>query len=109
MLRVQIPLELIVNEHICPGGAVGVLAALSRRRSRVQVPSGALDRVVISLREMKPSRGARRRLVWHGTQTWYRDEAQTFVGVGSNPSRATEWIVGGESFRRRNAVRSRRK
>src|SRR5438876_4968960 len=68
MLRVQIPLERVLDTR--PGGAVGVLAALSRRRSRVQIPSRALSR--------------------HGTQTWNRDEAQTFVGVGSNPSRATE-------------------
>ena len=50
----------------------GVLACLSRRRSRVQIPSGTLA-----------ARYA----------NWLSGEAQTFVSAGSNPACATSRVV----------------
>ena len=50
----------------------GVLACLSRRRSRVQIPSRTLA-----------ARYA----------NWLSGEAQTFVSAGSTPACATNWVV----------------
>ncbi len=71
MLRVRVPPELL-KEILVLVEQPGVLACLSRRRSRVQIPSGTLA-----------ARYA----------NWLSGEAQTFVSAGSTPACATDWVV----------------
>ena len=72
MLWVRLPPEPLERLRTINGlvEQPGVLACLSRRRSRVQIPSRALGK-------------------WRGTQIGKAAQAQTFVSAGSTPAFAT--------------------
>src|SRR5688572_15853077 len=77
MLWVRIPPEPLTNTRSVLVEQPGVLATLSRWRSRVQIPSGTLGNENLSARYAN----------------WQSDEAQTFVTAGSTPACATRWVV----------------
>ena len=87
MLWVRVPPEPLEHEHALVEQP-GVFACLSRRRSRVQIPSRAL----VTRREERPEPRAGRRSREAGTARYANrqsGQAQTLVTAGSTPARAT--------------------